>query len=351
MVANPHRFALAIVDRIIPVHQRDEVREVLDGKRASALGRLLWSILWLVFIVIRQLWPAFNFPLFLTEAACLAVAFTDKAWSQQSIVAVASALTGLLLCDSYFYQSRRTPMYRGLDAAAALLFMIAIEIYETVASPSMALPLPILARGTATALLMLSMMRILFFAPRSYEPFVTGSPALTYWMTWMWVGAAFTTMITYEEFVPRLFPHQEIPMINFTSWSFMIAFRMQKNALERHWGEAVDRIIFKDRENDRLDRWFFWTWSLPDARAQESRLHLFWEVLGFFLLGLPMLITLICALVGYVPASEIDWPQWAANSGAVVGLAMLWPIIRKENLKLAHAILKKKQARKKSLAL
>ncbi len=343
-----HRLVVAFIDRIIPIHKRDDVQEVLEGKKASAVGCVFWSTLWMIFMVIRQLWPAFNFPLFLTEAAALAVAFTDKVWGQQSVVAVTAALTGLLLCDSYFYQTRRPAFYRGLDAAAALVFMVVIEIYETVASPSIALSLPVLARGTATALLMLSMVRVLFYAPRSYEPFVTGSPVLTYCMTWLWVGAAFTTMITYQEYVPRLFPHQEFPMINLTATSFLIAFRLQKNALERHWSETT---IFQDTEKAKLDRWLYWTWSLPDAKADESRLHILWEVLGFFFLAVPMILTVICWLVRYTPASEIDWPQWAANSGAVIGLAMLWPLIRKANLKLAHAILKRKQARKRGLGL
>jgi hypothetical protein len=161
-------------------------------------------------------------------------------------------------------------------------------------------------------------------------------------MTALWLVAAEIVFATYLVTTPEFFPEQHALPTYFHVMAFGIAFRLQKNQLERTWGRDGGKTLFKDLSVIALDRKYYWTWAPADSKPGEFPLHTLFELIGFAALASPMLMMLGAWYFGFIPPSRLDWLQWTVSSAALLGLFLLWPFIRRANHNLAATIRKRK---------
>ena len=338
--------AVAIVKWITPERERDAVIKLLDEKQLSAFPYLGMGFLWLGFILASQLRPAFRLPLFVLEAAALAAAFSAVPPGQPKWIAVTAGLAGLALCDAYVYKNHGTPPHEGAYTMAALTVMILVEMCEAVFSPAMAVPGLVLARAVPLAVLMVSAVRVLFHHPPHLAPLGSISIRMLQFITALWLAAAVGVVLTSEPFTPQLVPHQEFLFGYLPIISFGLAFKIQKNSLERTYGKDADRIIFRDAEETEIHRQWYWLWGTTDANPRDVSSQAGIEALALSSFALPLAITLLSWLTGHTPASEMDWLGAGTNTLAFISLCLLWLSIRKAHHEVARRLEEKKKARK-----
>ena len=102
---------------------------------------------------------------------------------------------------------------------------------------------------------------------------------------------------------------------------FAIAFRLNKNALDRTVRKDGIASVFQDPNRRELTRKRDSLWG-HDTNAAE--------ILAFLLLALPLCIAPF--------SSNVDWLSVGTNSAAFLALLVLWVYIRKANQKTARAL-------------
>jgi hypothetical protein len=341
---SPHPAVGAIVEWMIPAHHQEYVIGDLSDQHLPTWPYFWKAFEWLCFIVSSQVRPSFHLPLFAAEAGAFIAAFAGTPFDQGFFIALSAGLLGLVLRDAYAYPRKESAFHQGVDTAAAVFFMLIVEVFEAKFSPQDALSNAILLRGLALSLLTVSMVRVLFRRPKEHEPFGGASYRTTQAMTCLWMLAAIIVMWVNQSLTPELFPHQGL-LISLPIIAMGLAFRGKKNSLDGTITGGYVTVL-QDHAAQKVQRKLDGLWVATES--PDSAAHLFFEFLAIGLFGLLTLIAPLLWVIGYLPSDALDWLTAGTNAIAVVALSVLWIAIRKANENLARRL--KQETSKKGTA-
>ena len=263
-------------------------------------------------IIPGQAWTAFNGALVGGQLFALEVSFLGAPFSLGLVAGFIAGLIILSWRDGHTHPGE-TPREALLDAIVVVVFIVASQLFTAYMTSQPALPRDVMLRGSAAAVTMLFVLRMIMRDPEPATPREKAERcfrvvfAMNAMWCILWIGLALTNT---ESFVPGLdFIFGLLPPV-----IVVMDLRLRQDDLSSpHFKKPVVRNL----ERDELVRKLSWMW-LPKSILSEL---LFFAVVTAQWIG------------GFVTHAAQDRLRVGANGAALFMLFVVWRLLRRANRK------------------